>query len=57
MSPYYPYKDLEPVTPAKVAKVAKDDTDNLALPVTLAGLATLAAEEIAKRRQGIEGPT
>jgi len=46
MSPYRkfdPYKNLGPETPAKVAKVAKEDTNNLAQTITLAGLATLAA--------------
>jgi hypothetical protein len=53
---FYLDNDLESERPAKVAQVAKDDTGNLALPVPLADLATLAAGEIAKRQQGTEGP-
>jgi hypothetical protein len=38
-----PYKDFEPETPAKIAKVAKEDANNPAQKISLAGLATLAA--------------
>ena len=51
------HNDLEPKAHAKAAQVAKDDTDKLALPTTLAGLATLAAEQIAERQQGTQRPT
>jgi hypothetical protein len=54
---YYLDNDWGSETPAKVAQVAKGDTDNPALPLNLAGLATLAAEEIAKRQDGNEGLT
>jgi hypothetical protein len=46
MSPYRkfdPYKNMVLETPAKVANVAKEETDNLARAITLAGLAALAA--------------
>ncbi|MDO8397971.1 MAG: hypothetical protein Q7T45_09125 [Bradyrhizobium sp.] len=46
MSPYRkfdPYENLGAETSAKVAKVAKEDADNMARSITLAGLATLAA--------------
>ena len=49
--------DLEPETSAKVAQIAKANTGSPAPTTTLAGLATLATEEIAKRRQGTEVPT
>jgi hypothetical protein len=49
--------DSEPEASAQVAKVAKDDTNKLAPPMTLASLATLAAEQIAELQQGNEGQT
>jgi hypothetical protein len=43
MSPYQKFDPYKSLTPERPAKVAKEGTEKLARPITLAGLATLAA--------------